>query len=228
MPRVEMITQSSKDATLRGGVSERLVNLYPETLPEGSIARFALRAVPGTDTFASLPGVFLRGLAEMDESGDRLIYAAIGGQAYSVDANAASVALGPLPDSAETSLAPHRGQMVFAAGGEYHLWDGATLTEITPLPFTDVGSVEFLSGYTVYTEAGGTRFGWSTLADPSDLPALNVATAEGRDDNLLRAVAVQGNLWLFKETSAELWGLTGLANENAFSRLPGGVPGKPG
>ena len=224
MPRVEMITQSSKDATLRGGISERLINLYPETMPEGSIARFALRAVPGTESFAALPGVFLRGLAEMDAGEDgRLIYAAIGGQAYSVDANAASIALGALPDSEDTSLAPHRGAMVYAAGGEYHVWDGATLDEITPTAFTDVGSVEFLSGYTVYTERGGTRFAWSALADPKDLPALNVATAEARDDNLLRAVAVQGNLWLFKETSAEIWGLTGLAAENAFSRLPGGV-----
>lgn len=219
MPRVEMVTQSSKDASLRGGISERLVNVYPETMPEGSVARFALRAVPGTENFVFLPGVFMRGLADMGP----LVYGVISGRAYSADANAATVDLGPLPESEDTSLSAHRGQMVFAAGGEYHVWDGATLTEITPGAFANVGSVEFLSGYTVYTERAGKRFGWSALANPASLPALNVATAEGVDDNILRAVAVQGNLWIFKETSAEIWGLTELASENAFSRLPGGV-----
>ena len=50
-----------------------------------------------------------------------------------------------------------------------------------------------------------------------------MATAEAFDDNLLRAVALAGNLYLMGTRSIEIWALTGAAGADAFERLGGGV-----
>ena len=93
------------------------------------------------------------------------------------------------------------------------------MSEPTPGVFSAFGGVEFLGDYTILTERNDRRFCWSALADPSDLPDLNFATAEARDDVLLRPLAVAGNLWLFKTTSIEIWGPTGSAGAAAFQKL---------
>ncbi|WP_290688555.1 hypothetical protein [Haematobacter sp. UBA3484] len=87
-----------------------------------------------------------------------------------------------------------------------------------------VGGVEYLGGYTILTEEGGRRFAWSSLTDPKIFPALNFATAETTDDDLIRPVVINGMLWLFKERSAEVWYVddTSASEAGAFGKMPGG------
>jgi hypothetical protein len=225
--QLDFVTQSSRNAEDVGANSERLVNFYPEPIPEGGRARTVLRSVLGTSEWAALPGVLIRALAVVSERDDgamvERLFAVQGGKLWQVTQEAGLSGLGDVPDDENTGVAGNNGAVTLVAGGEYHLWDGDTLSQPAPGAFTDFGGVEFLGGYTILTERSGRRFQWSALADPDDLPGLNFAAAEARDDAILRPVSISGNLWLFKERSIEIWSLTGLAAENAFSRIPGAV-----
>lgn len=225
MPAIEFVTQSNRDSDNRAATSERLVNFYPEPLPAGARARFSLKSVLGSAAWVDTGGVFIRAVAMIPDldaaSADRL-YFAVGGEARCISSeDGTEVTLGAVPDDATTTISGNNGDVTICAGGEYHLWDGTTFTQPTAGAFSDFGSVEFLGGYTILTERNGRQIQWTALADPSSLPGLNFATAEARDDVILRGVAINGNLWVFKTTSIEVWQVTGLASEEAFSAIPG-------
>jgi hypothetical protein len=215
MPAVEIVAQSSRSAGFPAATSERLVNFYPEPLPPGARAAFQLVSVPGLQEWSEAPGLFVRAL---HVSGGRL-YAAADGKALEIGRDGDVAILGPIPDCEDTTISSNAGAVTFACAGQYRVWSGGVLSSPAPGAFEDFGSVEFLGGYTILTERDGRRFQWSALADATDLPGLNFATAEATDGPLLRAMAVNGNLWLFKRDSIEKWAPTGLANEDAFGRI---------
>jgi hypothetical protein len=224
MPRLEFIQQSSLDPANPQANPGRLVNFYPEPLPAGSRAAIALKAVPGTQAFATVPGVFVRAMANVvryDEDGvpsDRLVLVS-DGALRSVDASGGVSAIGSVADDEETAISGNNGDVTVIAGGNYYLWNGAALTQPAGAVFSNFGGVEFLGDYTILTEKNDRRFCWTDLADASTLPALNFATAESRDDVILRPMAIGGNLWLFKATSIEIWYPTGAGGPNAFARV---------
>lgn len=214
---VEFVGQSARDGDNLQANSARLVNLYRE--PAGGRAGYALKSVPGAAAFAALDGVFVRALAEV---GGRL-YAACGGRFYQIGDTGTAADLGAAADSAEASLAGNNGKVTLCTGGAYYLWNGLTLTNPPPGAFSAFGSLDYLANYTVLTEMGGRRFQWSGVADPASLNGLHFSTADGRDDNILRCMAINGLLYIFKERSHEVWYVTGAAGAAAFERQAGGV-----
>jgi hypothetical protein len=121
----------------------------------------------------------------------------------------------------EQFLSRNGSAVTAVSGGRYFVWDGS-LEEPGGL-FGSYGSVTYLAGRTVITEGNGNRFQWSDIDAPTTLNGLNFASAEQRDDKLLRAMAVSGVLMLFGEQSTEIWAVTGQAGAAAFQLLPGAV-----
>jgi hypothetical protein len=224
MPAIEFVTQSRQETDNRAATTERLVNFYPEPLPDGARARFSLRSVPGTQAWGTTGGVFVRAIGMVPDlangSADR-VFAVSAGAVKRFNEAGTGVEIGTVPNDENTTLSGNNGNVTVCAGGQYWLYDGSTFTQPAAGAFSDFGSVEFLRGYTVLTERNGRRIQWSALADASSLPGLNFATAEARDDIILRAVSIGGNLWVFKTTSIEIWQVTGQASENAFTTIPG-------
>lgn len=222
MPQLEFVARSSRDSDFVAATTERLVNLFCEPLPEGAQARFVLKSVLGSQQLADLDGAFVRAFAQVPASDlTERLFALCGGRLVQIDAAGVQLDRGAVPDDVVSSISGNRGDVTMTADGRYFVWDGSTLSEPTAGAFSSFGSVEFLGGYTLLTEKGGRRFQWSALADPATLPGLNFASAEARDDVILRGLAINGNYWIFKATSVEIWALTGQANENAFSQIPG-------
>ena len=226
MAALEFVSSSGRDTANPQATAERLVNLYPEPLALGAQAQYALKSVLGTEAFASAEGVFVRALANVPayidagEPADRLIMVD-DAKIRSIGADGVVQTLGTVGDDENTSISGNNGSVTIVSDGNYWLWDGTALTNPTAGVFTNFGAVEFLGDYTILTEKNDRRFCWSALADPTDLPALNFATAEARDDILIRPAAIAGNLWLFKATSIEIWSGTGLSGADAFSRVGG-------
>lgn len=124
---------------------------------------------------------------------------------------------GAVADDANTTIGGNYTDVTIVSGGNYYVWDGATVSEPTTLTFSNVGSHCYVGGYTVLLEEDGKRFQWSDIGDAQSLDALNFASADKVDDNLLRGVEVRGNLVLFGERSTEIWQVTGQANTTAFA-----------
>jgi hypothetical protein len=173
------------------------VNCYVE--PVGD--QITLKSVLGMSSFATVPGVFARALAEVGG----VLYVAQGGGLYSVTSDGTVTSLGSITDSAETTISSNNGNVTVAAGGNYYVWDGSTLSTPTAGAFSDFGSVEYFGSLTVLTERNGQRVQWSDVLDPTTLDGLNFATANAYDDDLLRVLAIGGSLWMFGERSIEQW-----------------------
>jgi hypothetical protein len=223
MASLEFATKSTRDADFTAATTERLINLYAEPLAEGAQARFQIKSVLGSQSLTTLSGAFVRALAMVPASDltDRL-FALADGRLMQIDAAGALTDRGAVDDCGNcSSISSNGADVTITANGKYYRWNGTTLNEPTAGAFSSFGSVDFVGGYTMLTERDGRRFQWSALANANSLPGLNFATAEGRNDPIIRGLAVNGNFWIFKSTSIEIWAPTGQANENAFSQIPG-------
>jgi hypothetical protein len=220
MPSVEFVGQSGRDPDNIAAQPSRLVNMYrePVSAPEGRTV-YSLKSVLGLRTFAEVGGVFVRAMRQVNAA----LYVLCNGRVYEIADDGSVTDRGAADDSAQASISGNNGDVLFVTGGKYYRWNGTSLTEPTAGAFSSFGSVEFIGNYTVLTELNGRRFQWSDLADASDLPGLNFSTADGRDDNIIRALQINGYLYLFKETSYEVWYLTGGGGAEAFERSAGGV-----
>jgi hypothetical protein len=150
------------------------------------------------------------------------LYAIADGVAYSISPAGAPSILGSLGGSNAT-ISGNNSYVTFVCGGVYGVWDSAAWSIPATGAFSGFGSHDYIGNYTVLTEANGSRFQWSDLADPKTLGGLNFSTADGRDDKCVRPMSVNGALYIFKETSFEVWYLTGSAGAEAFERQSGGV-----
>jgi len=216
MPTLQFIGASRADPDNVAASPARLVNLYREAAGE---SRLVMRAVPGLEAFGNLSAPVGRALYGTTDK----LFAASGGFLHEVTSTGTASVVASIADDEDTIIASSRTNVMVAAGGDYTVYDGAAASVVTGGAITDVGSVTHLAGWTVLTELSGRRFEWTELATPGTRNALHVATAEGRDDDILQATTFGGNLYLLKETSTEIWGLTGLAGADAFARLPGGI-----
>lgn len=219
MPQVEFVGQSARDSDFGAANPSRLVNLYREVIVPGGRAQHAIKSVPGLASFSVLPGVFVRAM----ETVSGKLFAVGAGRLYEIDGTGGYTDRGAIDPDAFTTIAGNNGNVTVVANGKYYLWNGTAISQPSAGAFSDFGAVEFFGNYTILTEKNGRRFQWSALANPASLPGLNFSTADGKDDNLVRPFALNGALYLFKQTSHEIWYLTGQANARALARQAGGV-----
>lgn len=212
---VEFVGESRQDGDNIAAAPSRLVNLYREQVGN----RYVLKGVPGQTSFCDVSSILGRAMHFVGGT----LYAVGGGALFSVSSAGAATNLGAVADDEGTYMAGYGDNVLVSAGGNYYVYDGSTLSTVTGGAFASVGSVTFVGGYAVMTELDGSRFQWSALQDPATLNGLFFATAEAKDDTLLRAMEHGGNLYLFGKVSTEIWALSGGAGADAFIRLSGGV-----
>lgn len=215
MAQIEFVGQSARDTDNIAAAPSRLLNCYREPTAEG---KKVLKPVLGLAPFSELPAVFVNAMGVVD---GRLFIAGASGL-YEIETGGAVIPRGDLPNG-NSSIAGNNGSVTVCAVGEYWVWDGSVMTQPAPGAFDGFGGLTFFGNYTILTERNGRRFQWSKFADPTDLPGLNFSTADGRDDSLIRPMAVGAMLYLWKETSHEIWYLTGGAGAEALERVAGGV-----
>ena len=209
---VQFVGQSARDRDNIAAAPSRLVNCYGEPTAEGERV---LKSVLGMEPKAQLTGVFVRALETIAGQ----MYAVCDGRLWRIEDDGTAHNLAAVDDG-DATISGNNGLLAVTVNGRYFTYS-AGITERTPL--WDVGSGCFVSNYTVLTQLGGRAFQWSDIADPTDLPGLNFSTADGQDDNIVRAVELSGSLVILKQQSHELWYVTGDAGANAFARASGGV-----
>jgi hypothetical protein len=171
--------------------------------------------VPGETVFADIAEPLVRAAAVANGK----FYAVAAGNLYEVAMNGTVLNRGAVGNSLETTISGNGTNVCVVAGGDYSVWDGATLTNPTAGAFSDFGSVTFSDFDTILTELNGRRFQWSDTADPTTLDALNFATAESRDGNIVRAEVDRAQLFLFTTECVEVWRNTGVSGSSRYRRL---------
>lgn len=210
---IQFAVQSTKDESLPGKATARLFNMYPEIVGDG----LTLRSAPGLIETADVGP----GQVEAMISAPEGIYMAVGGAFKLWNTTALVSTLGNIPQG-DTTMARNRTQIAVVSGRKYHVWDGASIGPID-LPFSNVGSVSFLSNYFLMSEELGQAFAYTLDADTID--GLNFASAEYQPDNLRRIMVANDLIWMMGAETVEPWQVTGAATL-PFSRISGAVKEK--
>lgn len=185
--------------------AQRCINLYAEQSGSGTSKSIAaLLGTPGLAAWLTVAGGSIRGA--MRFSATKAIVVA-GANVYTVTNGAVATFIGTISaGTTPVSMASNGTIVMLVAGATGYFIDpvGGVVTTITDSSFQGADRVDFLDGYFVFNKRGTGQFQITQLYGASIDP-LDFATAEAAPDNLVSLIVDHRELWLFGETTTEIW-----------------------
>jgi hypothetical protein len=183
----------------------RMVNLFPEAIPEGSggkEAGFLLRC-PGLRLLATVGAGPIRGLWVTNG----VAYVVSGSEFYSLTTNYTATLIGTVSGTGPVSMADNGTQLFIACNPEGFIYNTSTAVfgQITDADFPGAGSVGYLDGYFVFNEPDSQKFWVTSLLDGTSIDPLDFASAEGYPDNVIALIVDHREIFLFGNNSVEVW-----------------------
>lgn len=202
------ILGSSYVARSVNAADNRMVNLFPEIIPEGGKEPGFLQRAPGLRLLATAGEGPVRGLWQVGRYG----YAVSGNTFYQIDSNWQVTSLGLVSGSGPVSIADNGTQIFIAANPDGYIYNIATgvFSEITDPDFPGAITVSYLDGYFVFNEPDSQRVWVTSLLDGTAVDPLDFASAEGSPDGLVSLIVDHREAWLFGTNSVEVWYDAGL------------------
>lgn len=184
-------------------------------------SRFPLFPTPGLRQFSEVENSVCRGLHVMGTT----LFGVIGPGVYRWAVDGTPTLLGTIPNGGPVSLDSNGEKLcvVIPDTTEGYVVDRSTgsVTKITDADFLGATSVCVIDGYYVFSRPNSTEFFLSALNDPLSFNALDFAAAEGSPDNIRTVLRAGRDLWLFGESTVEVWSNVG-ATDFPFNRISGG------
>jgi hypothetical protein len=183
----------------------RMVNLFPEAVPEGSggkEAGFLLRC-PGLRLLATVGDGPIRGLWVTNG----VAYVVSGSEFYNLNTSWVATLIGSVSGSGPVSMADNGTQIFIACNPDSYIYNTSTavFAQITDTDFPGAGSVGYLDGYFVFNEPDSQKFWVTSLLDGTSIDPLDFASAEGYPDNVIALIVDHREIFLFGTTSVEVW-----------------------
>jgi hypothetical protein len=183
----------------------RMVNLFPEAIPEGSggkEAGFLLRC-PGLRLLATVGSGPIRGLWVTNG----VAYVVSGDKFYSLSTSYTATLIGTVSGTGPVSMADNGTQIFIACNPTSFIYNTSTgvFGEITDTDFPGAGSVGYLDGYFVFNEPDSQKFWVTSLLDGTSIDPLDFASAEGYPDNVVALIVDHREIFLFGNNSVEIW-----------------------
>ena len=185
--------------------NNRMVNLFPEVVPDGSggkEAGFLLRC-PGLRLLATVGDGPIRGLWVTNG----VAYVVSDDKFYSLTTNWVVTLLGTVTGSGPVSMADNGTQIFIACNPFSYIYNISTavFAQITDDDFPGAGSVGYLDGYFVFNEPNSQKFWVTSLLDGTAIDPLDFASAEGYPDDVIALIVDHREVFLFGNTSVEVW-----------------------
>lgn len=205
---------------------QRTINMRPVPVESGSgRSQFMLQSNPGLDVLCSIGGGEGRGAVSVR---GRMFYA-IGTGLYEVYTNGTYVLRGSLATSAgRVSMNANSVEMFMVDGvrGYTLKLSDNTFRVLAATPGLDTSiRCAYLDQYAIYVPADGQAFYISSLGAAGTVDPLDFASAEGAPDNITSFLVANRQLYLFGETSTEIWLNTGVNPDMPLQRYDGTVMG---
>ena len=181
----------------------RMVNLFPEGIPEGGKEAAFLNRAPGLRLLATVGDGPIRGLWRMGDYG----YVVSGKELYRLNPDWTSLYIGNLSGTGPVSIADNGTQMFIACNGPSFIYNSTTeeFAQIADTDFPGAVTVGYLDGYFVFNEPQSQRVWVTSLLDGTAIDPLEFASAEGSPDQLVAAIVDHREAWLFGTNSIEVW-----------------------
>jgi hypothetical protein len=181
----------------------RMVNLFPEAIPnEGKEAGFLNRA-PGLSLLTTVGTGPVRGLWSFEG----FMYAVSGNTLYKINSSYTATALGTVVGTGQVSMSDNGTQLFVAANGPSYIYNSQTnvFQQITDPDFPGALTVSYLDGYFVFNEPNSQKIWVTSLLDGLSVDPLDFASAEGSPDGLVSVIVNNREAWLFGTNSIEVW-----------------------
>jgi len=206
----------------------RMVNLFPEIVPEGGKEPAFLQRAPGLTTLVTVGTGPIRGLWTFGNYG----YAVSGDTLFKIDSNWTAVAKGTVGGSGPVSMADNGTQLFIAANPQGYIYNVSTdvFQQITDPDFPGAGTVGYIDGYFTFSEPNSQKIWVTQLLEGTSVDPLEFASAEGNPDNVVAIFVDHREVWVFGTNSTEVWYDAGLLDfplariQGAFNELGCAAP----
>jgi len=188
----------------------RMINLFPEVIPEGGHTPAFLNRAPGLKLEIAVGTGPVRGLWTFGG----YAYVASGNTLYKLDSTYTITTIGTLANDGPVSMADDGTHLFIACNGPSFVYNATTLAfgQITDVDFPGALTVSYLGGYFVFIEPDSQRVWVTELLDPTSIDPLDFASAEGSPDGLVSSITDHSEIWLFGTNSVEVWYNAGTAD----------------
>ena len=202
----------------------RLINLFPEIVPEAGKEPAFLQRAPGLRQLASVGLGPIRGLWAYGG----YMYVVSRDKLYKVDTDYNVTTIGTVSGtSGPVSMVDNGTQLFVACNGPSYIYNATTdaFAQITDADFPGAVTVGYLDGYFVFNEPNSQRIWVTALLDGLSVDPLDFASAEGAPDGVVGIIVDHRQLWVMGTNSVEVWYDSGNADfplsriEGAFNEL---------
>ena len=204
------ILGSAYTARSVNAADNRMINLFPEIIPEGGHTPAFLNRAPGLNLEVTVGNGPVRGLWTFGA----YAYVASGNTLYKLDSEYNITTIGTLANDGPVSMADDGTHLFIACNGPSFVYNATTLAfgQITDPDFPGALTVSYLGGYFVFIEPNSQRVWVTELLDPTSIDPLDFASAEGSPDGLVSSITDHSEIWLFGTNSVEVWYNSGAAD----------------
>jgi hypothetical protein len=206
------ILGSSYVARSVNAADNRMVNLFPEILPDGGKEAAFLSRCPGLELLQTIGTGPIRGLWVSQVDGT-IFYVASGTEFYKLTSMTGTpTKLGDITGTGQVSIADNGTQLFIACNPDAFIYNQSlnTFQQITDPDFPGAVTVGYLDGYFIFNEPDSQRI-WSTaLLNGLDINPLDFASAEGAPDGVVAINVDHRECWVFGTDSIEVWYDAGL------------------
>jgi hypothetical protein len=181
----------------------RMVNLFPEIIPEGGKEPAFLNRAPGLTLLSTVGTGPIRGLWTFNGVG----YVVSGLSLYSISSSYVATFLGTVSGTGPVSMADNGTQLFIACGGPSYIYNSLTnvFVALTDPDFPGALTVGYLDGYFVFIQPNTQKVWVTALLEGTSVNPLDFASAEGSPDNLVSSIVDHREVWLFGTNSVEVW-----------------------
>jgi hypothetical protein len=208
------ILGSSYVARSVNAADNRMVNLFPEVIPDGGKEPGFLNRAPGLKFQQTVGTGPIRGLWAQQINGADF-YVVSGSEVYKMTSlTAAPIKIGDVFNDGPVSIADNGTQIFFACNGPSYIYNKTTneFKRITDPDFPGAVTVGYLDGYFVFNQPNSQLVWVTALLDGESVDPLDFASAEGSPDGLVALNVDHREAWLFGTDSVEVWYDAGLAD----------------
>lgn len=183
--------------------ANRMVNLYPEVIPEGGKEPGYLSRCPGLLKKAEIGTGPFRGMLRVGDTA----YIVSGSEFYSVSSSYVATSLGGVTGVGKVSMADNGNQIFIACNPCGYIYNISTgiFSKITDPDFPGAVTVDYIDGYFTFNEPNSQKLWVTSLLDGEAIDPLEFASVEGNPDLLVSVKVSHREVWLFGEDSIEIY-----------------------
>jgi hypothetical protein len=186
----------------------RMINLFPEIVPEGGQMPAFLNRAPGLRFWQTVGNGPIRGLWPRPGINGGFYVVSGNGVYLLTSLTAAPVLLGNVPHGVTpVSITDNGDQIVFVTNPDAFVYTQSTgvFTQIIDPDFPGAVTVGYIDGYFVFNEPNSQKIWVTQLLDATQIDPLDFASAEGAPDGVVGVIVDHREVWVFGTNSTEVW-----------------------